>query len=225
MLGDAPVVEAEGGLDVVDHRPARAREGVAGDPAGGPGVRHRPRARRARPADPRRGRSASATCRPPRRRSARRRRGRGSGRPAHTASPSPRRRGDSSPRRDRGSARRCRPCANAIRWPPAGQHASILRPLGAWRSLVARTVRVGEVPGSNPGAPITAASDPAGVRGRRWHRANRQDRPRLPAQPSTLNFRTAGVASAMPVGPIAWTLRTCLPGRSLPRARRASCMP
>lgn len=25
---------------------------------------------------------------------------------------------------------------------------------GAWRSLVARTVRVGEVPGSNPGAPI-----------------------------------------------------------------------
>ncbi len=29
-----------------------------------------------------------------------------------------------------------------------------MRPLGAWRSLVARTVRVGEVPGSNPGAPI-----------------------------------------------------------------------
>ena len=27
--------------------------------------------------------------------------------------------------------------------------------IGAWRSLVARTVRVGEVPGSNPGAPIT----------------------------------------------------------------------
>ena len=27
--------------------------------------------------------------------------------------------------------------------------------VGAWRSLVARTVRVGEVPGSNPGAPIT----------------------------------------------------------------------
>jgi hypothetical protein len=26
--------------------------------------------------------------------------------------------------------------------------------LGAWRSLVARTVRVGEVPGSNPGAPM-----------------------------------------------------------------------
>ena len=31
----------------------------------------------------------------------------------------------------------------------------ILAPfIGAWRSLVARTVRVGEVPGSNPGAPI-----------------------------------------------------------------------
>ena len=28
--------------------------------------------------------------------------------------------------------------------------------IGAWRSLVARTVRVGEVPGSNPGAPIKA---------------------------------------------------------------------
>jgi hypothetical protein len=31
---------------------------------------------------------------------------------------------------------------------------AILEGLGAWRSLVARTVRVGEVPGSNPGAPI-----------------------------------------------------------------------
>ena len=30
----------------------------------------------------------------------------------------------------------------------------ILARFGAWRSLVARTVRVGEVPGSNPGAPI-----------------------------------------------------------------------
>ena len=28
------------------------------------------------------------------------------------------------------------------------------RCVGAWRSLVARAVRVGEVPGSNPGAPI-----------------------------------------------------------------------
>src|SRR5438552_678671 len=37
-------------------------------------------------------------------------------------------------------------------------------PIGAWRSLVARTVRVGEVPGSNPGAPIAYAM---GVGGRR----------------------------------------------------------
>jgi hypothetical protein len=53
---------------------------------------------------------------------------------------------------------------------------SILLPLGAWRSLVARTVRVGEVPGSNPGAPIYAI---------------------------TLNFFTAGPGSGTPVGPIA----------------------
>jgi hypothetical protein len=30
--------------------------------------------------------------------------------------------------------------------------------VGAWRSLVARAVRVGEVPGSNPGAPIVLVS-------------------------------------------------------------------
>ena len=36
---------------------------------------------------------------------------------------------------------------------PAG--VEYCRRVGAWRSLVARTVRVGEVPGSNPGAPIT----------------------------------------------------------------------
>ncbi len=30
--------------------------------------------------------------------------------------------------------------------------------VGAWRSLVARAVRVGEVPGSNPGAPICRRS-------------------------------------------------------------------
>src|ERR1700749_4692489 len=30
--------------------------------------------------------------------------------------------------------------------------------LGAWRSLVARTVRVGEVPGSNPGAPMSSTT-------------------------------------------------------------------
>src|SRR6202040_2350041 len=32
--------------------------------------------------------------------------------------------------------------------------SEIIAAFGAWRSLVARTVRVGEVPGSNPGAPI-----------------------------------------------------------------------
>jgi hypothetical protein len=36
-------------------------------------------------------------------------------------------------------------------------------PFGAWRSLVARTVRVGEVPGSNPGAPIGAGGGAVGV--------------------------------------------------------------
>jgi hypothetical protein len=35
-----------------------------------------------------------------------------------------------------------------------GDLCGLLACLGAWRSLVARTVRVGEVPGSNPGAPI-----------------------------------------------------------------------
>src|SRR5204862_8354383 len=35
-----------------------------------------------------------------------------------------------------------------------GAPCGILASIGAWRSLVARTVRVGEVPGSNPGAPI-----------------------------------------------------------------------
>ena len=39
----------------------------------------------------------------------------------------------------------------------AGRACGILDPFGAWRSLVARTVRVGEVPGSNPGAPIRKA--------------------------------------------------------------------
>ena len=36
----------------------------------------------------------------------------------------------------------------------AASRCGILDRIGAWRSLVARTVRVGEVPGSNPGAPI-----------------------------------------------------------------------
>src|SRR4051794_7391300 len=38
-----------------------------------------------------------------------------------------------------------------------GAAARLIAVFGAWRSLVARTVRVGEVPGSNPGAPIDAA--------------------------------------------------------------------
>src|SRR5438105_6460104 len=38
---------------------------------------------------------------------------------------------------------------------------------GAWRSLVARTVRVGEVPGSNPGAPMLVI-DSAFAAGSRW---------------------------------------------------------
>src|SRR5262249_18325370 len=57
--------------------------------------------------------------------------------------------------RDPGSAERCRPRVNAIPWRTTRRVASILVRLGAWRSLVARTVRVGEVPGSNPGAPIS----------------------------------------------------------------------
>src|SRR4051794_40438220 len=53
---------------------------------------------------------------------------------------------------------------------PAGGRtaaARLIAVFGAWRSLVARTVRVGEVPGSNPGAPISGSlSAPAGVLGR-----------------------------------------------------------
>ena len=46
-----------------------------------------------------------------------------------------------------------------------GRGCGILRPVfGAWRSLVARTVRVGEVPGSNPGAPIARAPGQGVVR-------------------------------------------------------------
>ncbi len=37
----------------------------------------------------------------------------------------------------------------------ATRRVGYCRRVGAWRSLVARTVRVGEVPGSNPGAPIS----------------------------------------------------------------------
>src|SRR2546423_15320982 len=48
-----------------------------------------------------------------------------------------------------------RPGGYTSRRPDGGAEAR-LGAVGAWRSLVARTVRVGEVPGSNPGAPIFA---------------------------------------------------------------------
>ena len=44
----------------------------------------------------------------------------------------------------------------ALRRITGGEAARLLAAFGAWRSLVARTVRVGEVPGSNPGAPMIA---------------------------------------------------------------------
>ena len=52
--------------------------------------------------------------------------------------------------------------------------------VGAWRSLVARTVRVGEVPGSNPGAPIftMSADHDADIRARikqRWEASESGD--------------------------------------------------
>jgi hypothetical protein len=37
---------------------------------------------------------------------------------------------------------------------PLRRRLANLSYLGVWRSLVARAVRVGEVPGSNPGTPI-----------------------------------------------------------------------
>ncbi len=57
--------------------------------------------------------------------------------------------------------------------------------LGAWRSLVARTVRVGEVPGSNPGAPICRQPPadrpaPAGERSRAPIRSLPRARPGAP---------------------------------------------
>ena len=55
------------------------------------------------------------------------------------------------------------PSARQSSAPPQGRTRSparsgIIAALGAWRSLVARTVRVGEVPGSNPGAPMKTIS-------------------------------------------------------------------
>src|SRR5439155_5737987 len=48
------------------------------------------------------------------------------------------------------------------RWNPSGR-VKYSHCVGAWRSLVARTVRVGEVPGSNPGAPIGEVPGGRGV--------------------------------------------------------------
>src|ERR687895_31974 len=57
---------------------------------------------------------------------------------------------------------------------PAGWPSRMGR-LGAWRSLVARTVRVGEVPGSNPGAPISAACRRRAKRSAEQHHPERVD--------------------------------------------------
>ena len=52
------------------------------------------------------------------------------------------------------SPRACSPSRSGLTPGAVGERAcGILESIGAWRSLVARTVRVGEVPGSNPGAP------------------------------------------------------------------------
>ena len=42
-------------------------------------------------------------------------------------------------------------------------HMEYWRHIGAWRSLVARTVRVGEVPSSNLGAPIFLSAKAGGL--------------------------------------------------------------
>jgi hypothetical protein len=45
-------------------------------------------------------------------------------------------------------------------WPPRRRAVwDTAERIGAWRSLVARTVRVGEVPSSNLGAPIAALKE------------------------------------------------------------------
>ena len=54
-------------------------------------------------------------------------------------------------------------CPDAIRRDEADVsliwHRIVFALLGAWRSLVARTVRDGEVPGSNPGAPMQVVAE------------------------------------------------------------------
>ena len=53
--------------------------------------------------------------------------------------------------------------------------------LGAWRSLVAHTVWVGEVPGSNPGAPIAGSNFMSAIRPRRAGSSALEDAPQAPA--------------------------------------------
>ena len=46
---------------------------------------------------------------------------------------------------------------------PTGAHDEVrYSSFGVWRSLVARAVRVGEVPGSNPGTPTSIGRNPHG---------------------------------------------------------------
>ena len=80
----------------------------------------------------------------------------------------------------------CAPQAFRVPWRP---------PLvgGVWRSLVARSVRVGEVPGSNPGTPMHSRAQggqpPPRARGR--HRALRPRRRRGRAGPAAHRARWA----------------------------------
>ena len=82
-------------------------------------------------------------------------------------------------------------CATSRRWaaerrprPAPSGEAPYTAPIGAWRSLVARTVRVGEVPGSNPGAPMTET--PRGHRAFRISGAGRR-----PAEDQYFSFPAA----------------------------------
>jgi hypothetical protein len=78
--------------------------------------------------------------------------------------------------------------------------SNTLSSFGAWRSLVARTVRVGEVPGSNPGAP-TAGSPPTDMREPAHRRALGVQRGKSTAGSSALRVAPAGVEPASPRAP------------------------
>ena len=91
---------------------------------------------------------------------------------------------------ERGTAARYA-AARGSSWRPAG--LCTIAALGAWRSLVARTVRVGEVPGSNPGAPISspcAHRGAAATAGRLEFRVRRP--PRSPARRGSSEGPPAG---------------------------------